>query len=53
MTTETEIAPTIALPGLGRVLRAFGDEVIPHLENKDTGGTLSLWTNITPPGGGL
>jgi quercetin dioxygenase-like cupin family protein len=52
MNTETLLAPTIRLAGQGRVVRAFGDEVILHLEAKDTGGTLSLWTNITPPGGG-
>jgi quercetin dioxygenase-like cupin family protein len=52
MNTETLIAPTINLPGQGRVIRAFGDEVIMHLEGEQTGGALSLWTNITPPGGG-
>jgi quercetin dioxygenase-like cupin family protein len=45
------MAPTFRLPGQGRVIRAFGDEVIMHLEGEDTGGALSLWTNITPPGG--
>lgn len=39
-------------PGQGRVLRAFGDEVIVHLDGEQTGGTLAMWTNITPPGGG-
>ncbi len=34
------------------MIRAFGDEVIMHLEGTETGGTVSLWTNITPPGGG-
>jgi quercetin dioxygenase-like cupin family protein len=52
MNTETLIAPSVTLPGQGRVIRAFGDEVIMHLEGEQTGGALSLWTNITPPGGG-
>jgi quercetin dioxygenase-like cupin family protein len=52
MNTQTLVAPTITLPGQGRGLRAFGDEVIMHLEGEQTGGTLSLWTEITPPGGG-
>jgi mannose-6-phosphate isomerase-like protein (cupin superfamily) len=52
MNSQKSIAPTLVLPGQGRVLRAFGDEVITHLEAKDTGGAFSLWTNITPPDGG-
>ena len=35
-----------------RVLRAFGEEVIVHLGGEQTGGKLTLWTEITPPGGG-
>jgi quercetin dioxygenase-like cupin family protein len=52
MDTQLFAAPALRLPGEGRVIGAFGDEVILHLEGADTGGTLSLWTNITPPGGG-
>ena len=52
MNPQTLIAPTLRLAGQGRVIRAFGDEVIMHLEGADTGGALSLWTNITLPGGG-
>jgi quercetin dioxygenase-like cupin family protein len=52
MNSQTTMAPILALPSTGRVLRAFGEEVIMHLEAQHTGGALSLWTNITPPGGG-
>ena len=31
---------------------AFGEELIFHLTHEQTGGKLSLWTEITPPGGG-
>ena len=36
----------------GRVLHAFGEEVIIHLDSESTGGKLNLWTELTPPGGG-
>jgi quercetin dioxygenase-like cupin family protein len=52
MNSQTLLAPTFRLPVQGRVIRAFGDEAIMHLEGADTGGALSLWTNITPPGSG-
>lgn len=39
-------------PGDGQVLRAFGEEVIFHLGGDQTGGRLTLWTELTPPGGG-
>jgi quercetin dioxygenase-like cupin family protein len=35
-----------------RVLHAFGEEVIIHLDSERTGGTLTMWTEVTPPGGG-
>lgn len=35
-----------------RVLRAFGEEVMIHLDGERTGGKLTMWTEITPPGGG-
>ncbi len=34
------------------VIHAFGDQMILHLSAKDTGGLFSMWTNVTPPGGG-
>lgn len=39
-------------PAEARVIRAFGDEMILHLGSDDTGGRFTMWTNITPPGGG-
>ncbi|MGI9239984.1 MAG: cupin domain-containing protein [Verrucomicrobiales bacterium] len=35
-----------------RVIEAFGDEMHLHLGSDDTGGRLTMWTNVTPPGGG-
>jgi len=35
-----------------RRLTAFGDEIIVHLGGEDTGGALSAFTSITPPGAG-
>ena len=35
-----------------RVLRAFGEEVIIHLDGERTAGKLTMWTEITAPGGG-
>jgi quercetin dioxygenase-like cupin family protein len=35
-----------------RVLRAFGLELTILLDGEHTGGTLAMWTEITPPGGG-
>ena len=36
----------------GRVLHAFGEEIMIHLDSESTGGTLNLWTELTPPGAG-
>lgn len=44
--------PVTMPPGTGRVLHAFGEEVILHLGGEQTAGKFSLWTEITPPGGG-
>jgi quercetin dioxygenase-like cupin family protein len=33
-------------------LRAFGEEVMIHLDGERTGGKLTMCTEITPPGGG-
>ena len=38
--------------GEGRVLRAFGDEVMIHLDGERTGGAVTMWTGTLPPGGG-
>ncbi len=39
-------------PGQTRLIRAFGDEMHLHLDGSQTGQQLTLWTNVTPPGGG-
>jgi mannose-6-phosphate isomerase-like protein (cupin superfamily) len=36
----------------GRALRAFGDEIVIHLDGQDTHGTLTMWTGTLLPGGG-
>jgi quercetin dioxygenase-like cupin family protein len=36
----------------GPVLRAFGEEVQIHLSGEQTGGLFTMFTEITPPGGG-
>lgn len=42
----------VVSPSDGQVLRAFGEEVVIHLDGEQTGGRLTLWTEVTPPGGG-
>jgi quercetin dioxygenase-like cupin family protein len=42
----------IVQKGEGRVLRAFGDEVVIHLDGECTGGAVTMWTGTLPPGGG-
>lgn len=39
-------------PGAGKILHAFGSEFTIHLGGDQTGGTLCLFTEVTPPGGG-
>jgi quercetin dioxygenase-like cupin family protein len=34
------------------VLYAFGEEVTIYLDGKRAGGKLTMWTEVTPPGGG-
>ena len=36
----------------GRVLRAFGEEVTILLDGECTSGKLTMWTEVTPLGGG-
>lgn len=40
------------MPGQGRVLRAFGDEITVLLTGEQTGGSLAMGIAVTPPGGG-
>lgn len=49
MTNESVI---IIPPGEGRVLRAFGEEVIILLDGEQTGGRQTMWLETTPPEGG-
>ena len=35
-----------------RVLHAYGEELTILLDGEGTGGKLTMWTEITPPGGG-
>ena len=35
-----------------RVLRAFGEEMTILLDGERTGGKLTMWTEVTPPGAG-
>ncbi len=44
--------PVIIRPDGGIELCAFGDTIAVALGSNDTRGSLSLWVNITPPGGG-
>jgi quercetin dioxygenase-like cupin family protein len=50
--TVSERSGTIVREDDARVLRAFGEEVTIHLDGESTGGKLTMWTEITPPGGG-
>jgi quercetin dioxygenase-like cupin family protein len=43
---------TIIRKGEGRVLRAFGEEVTLLLDGQRTAGKFTMWTEVTPPGGG-
>jgi quercetin dioxygenase-like cupin family protein len=52
MNPQPALSASIALPGQGRVVRAFGDEASFHLDAERTGGRLTMFTLITPPGGG-
>jgi mannose-6-phosphate isomerase-like protein (cupin superfamily) len=42
----------IVPPSSGKVLRAFGEEVTILLSGNETGGHFTMWTEVTPPGGG-
>jgi mannose-6-phosphate isomerase-like protein (cupin superfamily) len=52
MNPETEKNVQICPPGEARTLRAFGEEVIIHLDGTHTADARTLWTEVTPPGGG-
>ena len=46
------VRPVAADLAEGRVLHAFGEEIVMHLDSENTGGKLNLWTELTPPAGG-
>ena len=45
-------SPFIVPPSGGKVLSAFGDEITVHLGAAETGGKYTMFTDVTPPGGG-
>ena len=47
----SEKSGTIIRRDDARVLHAFGEEVTILLDGEGTGGKLTMWTEITPPGG--
>src|SRR5215467_12904736 len=55
-TTKMNKQPTpsscVVPPSGGRVIRAFGQELTVHLGATETGGKYSVFTVVTPPGGG-
>ncbi len=46
------VPPAFTSLAEGRVMHAFGEEIIMHLDSESTGGALNLWTELTPPGNG-
>lgn len=48
----SENSASIVRKNEARVLHAFGEEVMILLDGKSTGGKLTMWTEVTPPGGG-
>jgi quercetin dioxygenase-like cupin family protein len=52
MKTPPPLVPVVTLPGTGRVMSAFGDELTVLLSGEQTGGAFSMVQIVTPPGGG-
>jgi quercetin dioxygenase-like cupin family protein len=52
MNPSSSLPSVVVLPGSGKVIRAFGDEVTVHLGTQETGGKFTMFTDVTPPGGG-
>lgn len=52
MSTPSAQFVHIVPPSGGKVIRAFGDEITVHLGGADTGGRCTMFTCLTPPGGG-
>lgn len=47
-TPSTCVVPTSAC----KLMRAFGEELTFHLSGAETGGRYTMFTSVTPPGGG-
>jgi quercetin dioxygenase-like cupin family protein len=52
MNPGTDKAVQICTAAERHVLKAFGEEVVVHLDGARTGGAQTLWTEVTAPGGG-
>ncbi|WP_051946223.1 cupin domain-containing protein [Verrucomicrobium sp. BvORR106] len=52
MSTTATAAPWITRAGESQIIHAFGDEMHIHLGARETGGQYTLFTDVTPPGGG-
>lgn len=46
-------SPSVTVPpGSGTIIHAFGSEITIHLGGAETGGKFTMFTEVTPPGGG-
>ena len=52
MSTPSTPSACVVPPSGGKVIRAFGDEITVHLGGGETGGKYTMFTDVTPPGGG-
>jgi mannose-6-phosphate isomerase-like protein (cupin superfamily) len=50
--TVSDKSPAIVKQDDAQVLHAFGEEIAILLDGERTAGKLTMWTEITPPGGG-
>lgn len=49
---DSNQSSSVTSPGQGKILHAFGEEVCFLLTGAETGGKLTMWQEIVPPGGG-
>ena len=52
MHTASELSPAICLPDHARHCCAFGESITFHMTGQDSGGRYTMFTEVTPPGGG-
>jgi len=52
MKTTTSLNPLIVQPGQGKELHAFGNVMSVMLGGEQTGNSLTICSEVTPPGGG-